>query len=577
MVSANQALIPGRSDNTAARLEWSAVGWAYLFFWYFSGVHHLLLQMADATIFFGLRQAVIVSTLWLITLLLFPQRTRQITAVLGVFLWLFSLISLGYFCIYQQEFSQSVIFIIFESNPAEASEFFAQYFVWWMIPAALVYSLGAYLLWRRVRPLYMLRKTAWLLIGAIALILFVYPQYKQLRYMRFSSAEAAEVLQKRFEPAVPWQILFGYTQYRQQLANMQELLEQNSKIPPLQNLTDATEGLPATLVLVIGESTNRQHMSLYGYGRPTTPELDAMRKELTVFSQVVAPRPYTIEALQQILTFADQENPDLYLTQPSMLNMMKQAGYKTYWITNQQTMTKRNTMLTNFSQQMDEQFYLNNSRAQNSREYDDNVLEPFRRVLNDPAERKFIVVHLLGTHMKYEYRFPAEYEVFKDRKGLPDWATNDQVAVINSYDNAVRYNDFVVSTLIKSLSAAKTNSLMVYFSDHGEDVYDSPGHTVLGRNEGKPTLPMYTIPFFVWTSPAWQEKFPRDFSNQLERPYSTSHFIHTWSDLAGLRFDGFDPAKSLVSKNFKERPLLVGNPAAAKSLIDLRTMLPPKP
>lgn len=38
---------------------------------------------------------------------------------------------------------------------------------------------------------------------AIALILFVYPQYKQLRYMRFSSLEAAEVLQKRFEPAVP--------------------------------------------------------------------------------------------------------------------------------------------------------------------------------------------------------------------------------------------------------------------------------------------------------------------------------------------------------------------------------------
>ena len=577
MASANQASIPVPLDNTVPRLEWSAVGWAYLFFWYFSGVHHLLLQMADATIFFGLRQAVIVSTLWLIPLLLFPQRTRQITALLGVFLWLFSLISLGYFCIYQQEFSQSVIFIIFESNPAEASEFFAQYFVWWMVPAALVYSLGAYLLWRRIRPLYMPRKTAWLLIGAIALILFVYPQYKQLRFMRFSPAEAVDVLQKRFEPAVPWQIFFGYTQYRQQLANMQELLEQNSKIPPLNNLKDATGGLPATLVLVIGESTNRQHMSLYGYGRPTTPKLDAMRKELAVFSRVVSPRPYTIEALQQILTFADQESPDLYLTQPSLLNMMKQAGYRTYWITNQQTMTKRNTMLTNFSQQMDEQFYLNNSRAQNSREYDDNVIEPFRRVLNDPAERKFIVIHLLGTHMKYEYRFPSEYEVFKDRKGLPDWATNDQVAVINSYDNAVLYNDFVVSTLIKSLSAAKANSLMVYFSDHGEDVYDSPGHAVLGRNEGKPTLPMYTIPFFVWTSPAWQEKFPRDFSSQLERPYSTSHFIHTWSDLAGLRFDGFDPAKSLVSESFKERPLLVGNPAAPKSLIDLRTMLPPKP
>lgn len=65
-----------------------------------------------------------------------------------------------------------------------------------------------------------------------------------------------------------------------------------------------------TLVLVIGESTTRQHMSLYGYTRPTTPKLEALRGQLTVFNEVFASRPYTIEALQQILTFADQENPN---------------------------------------------------------------------------------------------------------------------------------------------------------------------------------------------------------------------------------------------------------------------------
>ena len=572
--AASFEIIPERDTRT----DWSALGRAYLFFLYFSGIHHLLLQLADATIFFGLRQAIIVSSLWLIPLLIFPQRTKLIAGAIGAVLWLFSLISLGYFCIYRQEFSQSVIFIIFESNLAEGSEFFAQYFAWWMVPAALVYSAGAYFLWRRLRPLKMPRRRAWASVAVIVLALFVYPQYKQLRFVRFSSAEAAEVLQKRFEPAVPWQIVFGYTQYRQQLSNMQGLLEQNSRIAPLQNLTDAHAGLPATLVLVIGESTNRQHMSLYGYPRATTPRLDALlqSKELAVFSQVVAPRPYTIETLQQVLTFADQENPDLYLSQPSLMNMMKQAGYKTYWITNQQTMTKRNTMLTNFSQQTDEQFYMNNSRAQNSREYDDNVFEPFRKVLSDPAERKFIVVHLLGTHMKYEYRYPAEYEVFKDRQGIGEWATKDQVETINSYDNAVLYNDYVVSSLIDTMKSSRANGFMVYFSDHGEDVFDSPSHSVLGRNEGKPTPPMYTVPFLVWTSPSWRAWQSHDFSGQLTRPYSTSHFIHTWAELAGLRFDGLDSSKSLVSPAFKERPLLIGDPASPKSLIDLRTMKAPQ-
>jgi heptose-I-phosphate ethanolaminephosphotransferase len=91
-----------------------------------------------------------------------------------------------------------------------------------------------------------------------------------------------------------------------------------------------------------------------------------MKDQLQVFNNVITPRPYTIEALQQVLTFADEDNPDLYLTTPSLVSMMKQAGYKTFWITNQQTMTKRNTMLTTFSEQADEQVYLNNNRNQNA-------------------------------------------------------------------------------------------------------------------------------------------------------------------------------------------------------------------
>ncbi len=102
-------------------------------------------------------------------------------------------------------------------------------------------------------------------------------------------------------------------------------------LPPLANFKDESGNEPRTLVLVIGESTQRGRMSLYGYPRETTPELDALHKtdpNLTVFNNVVTSRPYTIEILQQALTFANEKNPDLYLTQPSLMNMMKQAGYK---------------------------------------------------------------------------------------------------------------------------------------------------------------------------------------------------------------------------------------------------------
>ncbi|PTT61519.1 hypothetical protein DBR26_26800, partial [Pseudomonas sp. HMWF007] len=478
-----------RSKTTATGFDWAGFIWLFVFFWYFSGITQLLIQITGTSGFSGFRQAFFTSALWLAPMLLFPKRTKLLAALIGLVLWACSMASLGYFFIYQQEFSQSVIFIMFESNVSEAGEYMTQYFAWWMVVAFLAHTAFAYFLWTRLRPVYMPRGRA--LVAAVAIVIAVvgYPLVKQTMRMG-SFAQGFEKFETRIEPAVPWQMAVAYHRYLDTLADMQGMLHNVSKIPPLKNLKDASADQPKTLVLVIGESTNRQRMSLYGYPRNTTPELDKLKDQLAVFDNVVTPRPYTIEALQQVLTFADEEHPDLYLTTPSLVSMMKQAGYKTFWITNQQTMTKRNTMLTTFSEQADEQVYLNNNRNQNAAQYDGDVIEPFNKALNDPAQRKLIVVHLLGTHMSYQYRYPPSFDKFQDRNGVPAGVRDDQVPTYNSYDNAVLYNDFVVSSLIKDYAKSDPNGFLLYLSDHGEDVFDSVGHNTLGRNENKPTAPM---------------------------------------------------------------------------------------
>ncbi|NUT78554.1 phosphoethanolamine transferase CptA [Pseudomonas sp. C1C7] len=566
-----------RSDTSAKGFDWTGLLWQFLFFWYFSGITQLLIQLTGTSGFSGFRQAFVMSAVWLAPMLLFPKQTRLMAAVIGVVLWACSMASLGYFFIYQQEFSQSVIFIMFESNVSEAGEYMTQYFAWWMVPAFLAHTLFAWFLWTRLRPVYLPRGQA--LVAAFAIVLAVvgYPLIKQtLRTDSF--ADGFEKFETRIEPAVPWQMAVAYHRYLDTLAGMQDMLDSASKIAPLHNLKDAMANQPATLVLVIGESTNRQRMSLYGYPRQTTPELDKLKDQLTVFNNVITPRPYTIEALQQVLTFADEENPELYLTTPSLVSMMKQAGYKTFWITNQQTMTKRNTMLTTFSQQADEQVYLNNNRNQNAAQYDGDVIEPFNKALADAAPRKLIVVHLLGTHMSYQYRYPSSFDKFQDRNGVPAGVRDDQLPTYNSYDNAVLYNDFVVSSLIKDYARTDPNGFLLYLSDHGEDVFDSVGHSTLGRNENKPTAPMYTIPFMAWASPKWRETHDWSFAGDVERPYSSSHLIHTWADLAGLSFDELDRSKSVVSDSFKPRPLMIGNPyeRQQRALIDF-SLIKPKP
>lgn len=563
------------STKSAKGFDWAGLGWMFLFFWYFSGITQLLIQLTGTSGFSGFRQAFFMSALWLAPMLLFPRRARLLAALIGVVLWACSMASLGYFFIYQQEFSQSVIFIMFESNISEAGEYATQYFAWWIVLAFIAHTALAVFLWTRVRPVYLPRGRAMVAATAIVLAIVGYPLVKQIA-TNDTLERAIDGFETRVEPAVPWQMIVAYRRYTQQLNNMQGMLDNVSKIPPLSNFKDSMAGQPSTLVLVIGESTNRQRMSLYGYPRKTTPELDKLRDQLDVFDNVITPRPYTIEALQQVLTFADEDNPDLYLKTPSIVSMMKQAGYKTFWITNQQTMTKRNTMLTTFSEQADEQVYLNNNRNQNARQYDGDVLEPFSKALADKAERKLIVVHLLGTHMSYQYRYPPSFDTLTDRQGVPDAVSDDQLPTYNSYDNAVRYNDFVVSSLIKDYAKTDPNGFLLYLSDHGEDVFDSAGHDTLGRNEGKPTAPMYTIPFMTWTSPKWRATHDWNMQGDIQRPYSSSQLIHTWADLAGLSFDELDRSRSLVSDSFKPRPLLIGDPyqRSQKALIDFSLIKP---
>ena len=152
--------VPTPPSVTRNRIDWAGLGWLFLFFWFFSGITQLLLLTSGNSGFSGFRNAMVLSTIWLAPVLLFPRWTKPLAAVIGLVLWAASLVGLSYFGIYHQEFSQSVIFVMFESNTAEASEYFSQYFNPWMTLGLVLYSLVAILLWRRLRPVYLPRFSA---------------------------------------------------------------------------------------------------------------------------------------------------------------------------------------------------------------------------------------------------------------------------------------------------------------------------------------------------------------------------------------------------------------------------------
>ena len=554
------------------KFSWSALIFVILFFTYFSIGLQLYIFISGHANAIGLRDSIIYSLIWLIPVLIFPNQTRKIVTVYGLIVGSLSLISISYFIIYRQEFSQSVFFVMAESNLTESNEFIQQYFSFKLMALVVIYCLIGIYLWRKVSPVYVKNTTKWVASLLIA-IYAIMPLFISVTIKKSSLQKATTHLLTRMETTIPWQLINSYIAYRSQLSNMEDIMHHLNALPPVANLKDTNGNTPRTLVLIIGESTTRNRMSIYGYSRNTTPQIEQFKKdnpEFIVFNDVVSSRPYTIEVLQQALTFADEQHPDLYLTQPSLIHLMKQAGYKTYWITNQQTMTERNTMLTMFSKQADEQFYMNNDRNQSSRQYDESVFEPFMKVLAEPEEKKFIIIHLLGTHMKYEFRYPkdGEHDRFKDNASIPFKIQDEDVDEYNSYDNAISYNDFVTTTLFNLFKNSHANGFMLYFSDHGEDVYETPPHDILGRNEKAPTRTMYTVPFMLWQSPSWMASHPNYYQAYVNRKFSTQNLIHTWSDLAGLSYNLYVPEKSLVNPNYYEGKCWIGDPYNKNGLVD---------
>ncbi len=261
-----------------------------------------------------------------------PKRIKIIAAVIGVVLWAASLAALCYYVIYGQELAERSVCDVRNQHQRSQRVFKPVFQPENCAYRAGLYGNGSSAVDTSAPGLYS-KAVALYCLFALLYGLILHPIAMNTFIKNKPFEKTLDNLASRMEPAAPWQFLTGYYQYRQQLNSLTKLLNENNALPPLANFKDESGNEPRTLVLVIGESTQRGRMSLYGYPRETTPELDALHKtdpNLTVFNNVVTSRPYTIEILQQALTFANEKNPDLYLTQPSLMNMMKQAGYKTF-------------------------------------------------------------------------------------------------------------------------------------------------------------------------------------------------------------------------------------------------------
>jgi heptose-I-phosphate ethanolaminephosphotransferase len=370
----------------------------------------------------------------------------------------------------------------------------------------------------------------------------------------------------RENPLLFWPIRYSY--YQQQQLSLQRMQHEIAvNMAPRQDWQVHYDGeAQHTVVLVIGESMNRGNMSLYGYPRSTTPLLVARRAELIVFQDVISPDATTLPSMMKMLTSADLQHPALWQSQPDVLQIAKEAGYKVFWLSNQ---TIGDGWISLTAQHADTQTFINHGSGRGENNLDGNLLEHVGNALSDPASLKFLIVHLLGAHPTYDMRYPSDFARFDDTEDAVSAALKEADRSLwvryqrDRYDNAVAYNDFVIDNLISRLAVQRPGhaASLIYASDHGQEVghyRDHAGHSS-ADNSG------YEIPMLIWSNQL-KSKTAQEKAAIEQRPYQTDTLNHTLLGLLRTRSSTYQPQSDILHDEFQPtQRFLDGRPYQALS------------
>lgn len=325
------------------------------------------------------------------------------------------------------------------------------------------------------------------------------------------------------------------------------------------------------IVLIIGESYNRHHASLYGYDKDTTPRQKkrAQRGELTVFSDVVSPWNLTSFVFKHLFSLYTVGDKGEWCDYPLFPELFRKAGYHVTFLTNQ-FLPQAKEAVYDFSGG----FFLNHPElsetmfdTRNSRLYrfDAGLLSEYDRLKTENREHNLIIFHLKGQHVDYRTRFPIERRRFNPEDYDRPELKQKELRILADYDNAVLYNDSIVDAIIKRFE--DQDAVVIYVPDHGEECYEGDVHFYGRMHSTEITARLareeFDIPFWIWCSHKYMTGHPTVFSDIVKaknRRYMTDALPHLLLYLGGISSPHYRENLNLISPEYDEqRPRILKN------------------
>ncbi len=466
---------------------------------------------------------------------IFKNRTTR-NIILYFFIGLHLAVAIvDFFLIYnfQLIFNSNIINIIFQTNPNEAESFFGTYLDF---TSLLCYIIGSCL--TVCLAIWLSRKlSSHKLVAFISMILTVLGISIFLFLTTVGKGKTSLTVSGLHSFARYGESVIAYKNITREIQLLRDT--NRNKI----NVHLKQENCP-TIVLVLGESFSVYHSSLYGYPKLTNPRLSKLATDgsLVVYDDAVSQYDWTQSTMNSIFRISGSEEPNsnkiLFPT------IFKSAGYTTSLFDNEYFIGEGISWLTD--QELSEILYDN--RNKESVGYDINLLS----LIKESTKPQLLILHLIGQHYAYQYRYPQEFKQFTES----DYSSNiskEERELVAHYDNATLYNDFVVDSIIKKFE--DENSIVIYFSDHGEDLCETDYYVGHGNAKRRPTaLYQIRVPFMIWTSQKFNALYPetvQKIKDAEHKPIITSDLPHLLFDLAGIDTQYFCPQFSFINEQYQ--------------------------
>lgn len=482
----------------------------------------LMQTLSVASIFFGL----FANLFWFCRTL----KQKPLRLLCGIAAFIFCLLTyfvpllfLGYSAVSGGKMlSADILMTLFQTNPDEVMDYISEQnqLLWWSANTVLLLGTVLFLVFcfKLNSCRQNCRKPA-----VITLLLLAYLSIFSLPRLQLNCAVTTAANMKA--------TLKGFAEYQASLGERKARLQELQKI-----LHSSSDGV---YMLVLGESTTRDHMHAYGYVRPTTPWLD---KELSnpqalIFQNAYSNHVHTIPSLLYILTQQNQYNDIKLKDAYSVIEIAKAAGYQTYWLSNQKKYSVSDTPLTTIAQSADKAQYINDYTGNKSvSTYTDEKLAEFLPDLSH-SSKALVIVHLMGCHSLYTDRYTEEFAVF-----------SGSAEKVDTYDNCILHNDYVLEQLYGNISRAPNFMGWFYLSDHGEEP-----DLNLAHESSKFTFQMSHIPLVMIFSEKFKQQKPDVYKALQEHKnsaWSSDLMFNAMLDILGISGLNEKAADSIASPDY---------------------------